>query len=87
MKYTILRGYGKIPSMDSDNTNTGIMYADVPARGVNTLYTQIGDMLGWICVAGLVGLILLTMILSFRQKKMQKVQESANEETVLPSPN
>lgn len=65
----------------------GIMYADIPTQGVNTLYTQIGDVLGWVCVAGLIGLISLTVILSIRQKKMQKVSDSANEEMVVPSPN
>jgi apolipoprotein N-acyltransferase len=58
-----------LASMDSDNTNTGIMYADVPTQGVNTLYTQIGDVLGWICVVGLVGLIPLSIVLRIKQKK------------------
>ncbi len=39
--------------MDSDNTDDGIMYADVPTQGVNTIYTTIGDLLGWLCVLGL----------------------------------
>ena len=34
--------------MDSDDTDTGIMYAYVPTKGGNTLYTRIGDLLGWI---------------------------------------
>jgi apolipoprotein N-acyltransferase len=55
--------------MDSDNTDTGIMYADVPTQGVNTIYAAIGDLLGWICVFGLSGFIPLTIILSIRQKK------------------
>jgi apolipoprotein N-acyltransferase len=58
-----------LASMDSDNTNTGILYADVPTRGVNTLYTKVGDVLGWICVAGLLGFIPLNIVLSIRQKK------------------
>ena len=58
-----------LATMDSDSTDTGIMYADVPTRGVNTLYTKIGDLLGWICVFGLLGFIPLNIILSIRQKK------------------
>lgn len=42
-----------LASMDSDKTDDGIMYADVPTQGVNTIYTTIGDLLGWLCVLGL----------------------------------
>lgn len=58
-----------LASMDSDNTTTGILYADVPTRGINTLYTKVGDVLGWICVAGLLGFIPLGIILRNRRKK------------------
>ena len=58
-----------LASMDSDNTNTGIMYADVPIKGVNTLYATVGDLLGWLCVFGLLGLILLTIVLNIRNKR------------------
>jgi apolipoprotein N-acyltransferase len=61
-----------LASMDSDNTNTGIMYADVPTQGINTLYTKIGDLLGWICVFGFLGLVPLSVVLSIRQKKTEK---------------
>ncbi len=56
--------------MDSDDTGTGIMYADVPTKGVTTVYANIGDLLGWICVAGLLGSIPLRVVLSVRQKKV-----------------
>jgi apolipoprotein N-acyltransferase len=58
-----------LASMDSDDTDTGIMYADVPSKGVNTIYATLGDLLGWLCVCGLLGFIPLTIILSIRQKK------------------
>ncbi|MHA2061853.1 MAG: carbon-nitrogen hydrolase family protein [Candidatus Sifarchaeia archaeon] len=38
--------------MDSDETEDGIMYADVPTKGIKTLYPMIGDLLGWLCVLG-----------------------------------
>ncbi len=40
--------------MDSDNSATGILYASLPIQGIHTLYTRIGDLLGWICVLGVV---------------------------------
>jgi apolipoprotein N-acyltransferase len=58
-----------LAEMDSDYTDTGIMYADVPTKGVNTIYVMLGDLLGWLCVFGLLGLILLSIVLSIRQKK------------------
>jgi len=58
-----------LASMDSDETETGIMYAEVPTQGVNTLYSTIGDLLGWICVAGLLGFLPLNIILRKRQNK------------------
>jgi len=55
--------------MDFANPGDGIMYAELPMQGVKTLYTQIGDVLGWICVVGLVGLIPLSIILRIKRKK------------------
>ncbi len=48
-----------IATMDSEETEDGIMYADVPTKGVKTLYPIIGDLLGWICVAGMLALIFI----------------------------
>jgi apolipoprotein N-acyltransferase len=63
-----------LASMDSDETDTGIMYADVPMKGVNTIYSTIGDLLGWICVAGFLGFLPLNIILRKKQKE-EKVRE------------
>lgn len=41
-----------IAHMDSDETEDGIMYADVPTKGIKTLYPLIGDSFGWLCVLG-----------------------------------
>ena len=40
--------------MDSDHSATGILYASLPIQGIHTLYTRIGDLLGWISVLGVV---------------------------------
>jgi apolipoprotein N-acyltransferase len=58
-----------LSQMDSDATDSGILYADVPTRGVHTLYSQIGDALAWICVLGFLGLVILSLIVSIGQKK------------------
>jgi apolipoprotein N-acyltransferase len=55
--------------MDSADPGDGILYADIPTRGVNTLYTKVGDVLGWICVAGLLGLIALSIVLSIKKRR------------------
>ena len=48
---------GKVlAAMDSDETREGIMYADVPTRGVKTIYPVIGDLFAWLCVLGMFGL-------------------------------
>jgi apolipoprotein N-acyltransferase len=58
-----------LDQMDSDETDDGILYADLPTQGVNTLYTAIGDVLGWVCVVGLLGLIPLSIVLRIKQKR------------------
>ncbi len=60
--------------MDSDETTDGIMYADVPTKGVNTLYAKFGDLLGWFCVVGLLGFLALNIILRKRQNKDKVVK-------------
>lgn len=55
--------------MDSDETETGIMYADVPTKGVKTIYSTIGNLLGWLCVLGLFGCIALRIIFPTRDRK------------------
>jgi apolipoprotein N-acyltransferase len=58
-----------LATMDFDPAEGGIMYADVPTKGVKTVYPQIGDIFGWLCVAGFLGLILLSIALSISKKR------------------
>jgi apolipoprotein N-acyltransferase len=51
-----------LAGMDSDETENGILYADVPTKGVRTIYSMIGDLLGWGCVLGLGALIVISII-------------------------
>jgi len=51
---------GKILNqMDFDETGTGIMYTDVPIKGVRTLYPRVGKLIGWLSALGLLALIVL----------------------------
>jgi apolipoprotein N-acyltransferase len=76
---TVAVDYGGniLNQMDFADPGDGIMYSDIPTQGVNTLYTRIGDVLGWICVAGLVGLIPLHIVLSIRNKRKITVNYGA----------
>jgi apolipoprotein N-acyltransferase len=42
-------------------TSNEIMYADVPTTGTRTLYARVGDVFAWLCVAGFVALIMLSI--------------------------
>jgi apolipoprotein N-acyltransferase len=70
-----------LATMDFDPAESGIMYADVPTKGVRTLYPHIGDIFGWVCVAGFLGLILLSIVLSVSKKRKM----AANYVAELPS--
>jgi apolipoprotein N-acyltransferase len=58
-----------LSQMPFDEAGDGIMYADVPTKGVKTLHPQIGNVFGWLCVIGLLGLIPTTIVLRIKQKK------------------
>jgi apolipoprotein N-acyltransferase len=50
--------HGKeLAHMDSEQTEDGIMYADVPVRGIRVLYPFIGDLFGWINLLAMAVLI------------------------------
>jgi apolipoprotein N-acyltransferase len=43
-------------------TSDGIMLNSVPMRGVRTIYSRIGDLFAYLCVAGLIFLVALALI-------------------------
>jgi len=54
---------GKIlAQMDSEKTEDGILYANVPTKGIKTIYSIIGDLLGWLCVLGFVAFVVISII-------------------------
>jgi apolipoprotein N-acyltransferase len=51
---------GKILNkMNFEETDTGIMYTDVPTKGVRTLYPRVGKLIGWLSSLGLMVLIVI----------------------------
>jgi len=55
--------------MPREKVGDSIMDAGLPVQGVKTLYTQSDDVLRWICVVGLLGLIALSIFLRIKLKK------------------
>jgi apolipoprotein N-acyltransferase len=50
--------YGRtLATLNYFNTDDHIMISDVPVRGVRTAYSTIGDLFAWLCVAGLVTIV------------------------------
>lgn len=54
-----------LAAMDAYQAANLAMVAQVPTRGVHTLYTRLGDWLAWLNIAGL---IVLTLLALFRRK-------------------
>jgi len=51
-----------LSQMDSAEAGDGILYADVPTQGINTVYTTLGDLFGWLCVLGSGAIVVLSII-------------------------
>ncbi len=56
----------ELTHMDSDQTKDGIMFANVPVKGIKVLYPNLGDLLGWLCIIAM----LILMGLVFFKKKL-----------------
>ena len=47
--------YGRVSTYtDYFTSENPVMVAYVPTKGRSTIYSQVGDVFGWLCVAGLV---------------------------------
>jgi apolipoprotein N-acyltransferase len=51
-----------LSQMDSAEAGDGILYAEVPTQGINTVYTTLGDLFGWLCVLGTAAIVVLSII-------------------------
>jgi apolipoprotein N-acyltransferase len=50
--------YGRrLAAMDDFASQDNVLVAQVPIRGVRTIYARIGDLFAWLCVAGLMGVV------------------------------
>ena len=47
----------RLAAVDYFRSGAGTMIADVPTRGVRTLYSRLGDWFAWACIAALVLLV------------------------------
>ncbi len=61
----------ELTHMHADQTEDGIMYSDVPAKGIKVLYPIIGDLLGWLSL--LTMFVLIGLI--FFNKKLGTTKE------------
>jgi len=52
----------ELAHMDSDLTEDGIMYADVPVRGIRVLYPLLGNLFAWINLLALALLLVLALL-------------------------
>lgn len=58
--------YGRtLSALTYFNTDEHIMISDVPVKGIKTIYSQIGDLFAWLCVAGFV----IVFVLAIRCRK------------------
>jgi apolipoprotein N-acyltransferase len=65
--------YGRtIASVDFFNASERVMVAQVPAYHVRTIYSIIGDLFGWLAVAGLVGFSGWVGVSTWRSKRSPK---------------
>ncbi len=57
-----------VAAMDESLTEKRVMFADLPIKGGRTLYPLIGDLFAWICLAGLVVILLWEKAAKRRRK-------------------
>ncbi|MGD2158777.1 MAG: nitrilase-related carbon-nitrogen hydrolase, partial [Anaerolineales bacterium] len=67
--------YGRwLASVDFFNTSERVLVAQVPAYHVTTIYSIIGDLFGWLAVAGFVAITAAAIIKSRLEKRMSATQ-------------
>jgi apolipoprotein N-acyltransferase len=67
--------YGRtLASVDFFTTGERVMVAQVPAYHVTTLYSIVGDLFGWLAVAGFVTILGVAFVLGRREKRAMSSQ-------------
>jgi len=72
-----------LSASDYFTTDPQVMVASVPMQGVHTIYATIGDLFGWLSMAGLVGLI--GVVIARRRKTSEAGAAEPREEPVVVS--
>jgi apolipoprotein N-acyltransferase len=67
-----------LSSIDYAKTSERILVTDVPAKGVTTIYSLIGDFFAWLCVSGLLTLVFRTFFLKRNRQNSQKAYFERN---------
>lgn len=62
----------ELAHMDSDLSEDGIMYADIPVRGITVPYPKLGDIPGWI------SLLAMTLLLAVVLLKKNQISDTVN---------
>ena len=67
-----------ISSMDYFKTDEQIMYADVPAQHIFTLYPLVGDLFAWLCIAGFITFLVSTIFKRYALRVKSYQRNKAN---------
>jgi apolipoprotein N-acyltransferase len=68
--------YGRtLAAVDHFTASERVMVAQVPTRGVFTIYSMIGDLFGWLAVVGFVAIVAWGVIRSLTLRRARKAQE------------
>lgn len=62
-----------ITYMNFDDSKNGIMYADVPTKGIKVIYPIIGDILGWFSFMIMLVLVVWVIFSNFKRKRVHAV--------------
>jgi len=72
--------YGRVVgAMDHFSASERVMVAQVPTHGVFTVYSVIGDLFGWLAVAGSAGLVTWTVVAAARRRRAARAAPSKTE--------
>jgi apolipoprotein N-acyltransferase len=68
---SIIDPYGRVLELRSGAPDGEAfnLVADVPLGSANTLYTRVGDWVGWLCLVGFVAFMFLPDVIKKRQEK------------------
>lgn len=78
--------YGRtLATMDHFTAGERVIVAQVPAQGTGTIYPIIGDLFGWLAVAGFVALIVYGIVLGRRARTAEVEAQAPGEEDLAPA--